>query len=259
MEQTKFNPFQTNALFDRHCDRWQLETDVAEMTLDVLEAGTYLPRFSGKEHPSDYAYRKAMSVPLDMCRDGVRIRVDNIWRTSPHRQIAQTRHAELIKRLIHDADGEGTTIDEFMRRAAWNYYVTGVDVVSQVTSGPEGAQIRTRADERRHNIRPYFMQFTPLQRYDWAVSGSGGILWARYCLGKAPAKDEFASAGKAATHFLTLTPTQWRKHKVVQIDGGRQPAWRRPRANTASADRPSSNCTTQSRRSPPRPGCRCRC
>ena len=223
MAETKFNPFQTGALFDRHCDRWQLETDVAEMTLDVLQSGKYLPRFSDKEHPSDYSYRKAMSVPLDMCRDGVRIRVDNIWRTPPRRQVGKTPFAELIKRLIYDADGEGTPLDEFMRRAAWNHYVTGVDIVTQVTSGPEGASIRTRADERRHNIRPYYMQFTPLQRYNWAVSGSGGILWARYCLGEAPAGDEFAHLHETATHFLTLTPTEWRRHRIVQADGGREP------------------------------------
>ena len=74
MSQRAFNPFRTGALYDRQRDRWQLETDVAEMTLDVLQAGTYLPKFSAREHPADYAYRRDMCVPLDMCRDGVRIR-----------------------------------------------------------------------------------------------------------------------------------------------------------------------------------------
>ncbi len=222
MAETEFNPFQTGALYNRHRDRWQLETDIAEMTLDVLAAGTYLPRFSDKEHLSDYAYRRAMSVPLDMCRDGVRIRVDNIWRTPPRREVPRTRHAELIRRLIHDADGDGTPLDEFMRRAAWNYYVTGADIVTQVTSSPEGVRIRSKADETRHNIRPYFVQFTPIQRYDWAVNGSGNFLWARYCLGEAPASDEFAAPRKAVTWFLTLTGAEWRRHQAIQADGSRE-------------------------------------
>ncbi len=218
MSESQFDPFQTGATFDRHRDRWQLETDVAEMTLDVLATGRYLPKFSAREHAVDYAYRRDMCVPLDMCRDGVRIRVDNIWRTAPRREIGRTRYAEMLTRLVHDADGDGTPLDEFLRRAAWNHYVTGVDIVTQVTSGPEDVPIRTRADERRFNVRPYFMQFTPLQRYHWAVNGSGNFIWVRYCLGEDPAPDETA-AGESATHFLTLTPTQWRKHKAVEAAG----------------------------------------
>jgi len=32
----EFNPFHENPLYRRHRARWQLETDAAEMTLDVL-------------------------------------------------------------------------------------------------------------------------------------------------------------------------------------------------------------------------------
>jgi len=219
MSETAFNPFETGALHNRHRDRWQLETDVAEMTLDVLASGAYLPRFSEREHPGDYAYRRGMSVPLDMCRDGVRIRVDNLWRTPPRREVRPGRWAALLDGLIHDADADGTPLDAFMRRAAWNHYVTGVDVVTQVTAVPEGARIRTRADERRHRVRPYFCQFSPLQRFDWAANGSGGFLWARYCLGERPAADE-AGGPPGATEFLTLTATEWRRHTAVRRRGG---------------------------------------
>jgi len=222
MSEPRFNPFETGAMYDRHRKRWQLETDIAEMTLDVLAAGTYLPRFSSREHPADYAYRRDMAVPLDMCRDGVRIRVDNIWRTAPRREIGPSPFAELLARLVHDADGDGTPLDDFMRRAVWNHYVTGVDIVTQVTRGPEGAEIRTRADERRHNVRPYFLQFTPLQRNDWAVNGSGNLVWVRYCLGQDPPTDEHLAA-EPATDFLTLTPSHWRKHRAIETEDGSEP------------------------------------
>ena len=82
-----YDPFHKGPLFSRHKARWRLETDAAEMTLDVLAAGVYLPRFSAHEHEDDYAYRRGMSVPLDMCCDGGRIRVDNLWRTPPKRSV----------------------------------------------------------------------------------------------------------------------------------------------------------------------------
>ena len=217
---TEFNPFHDGPLYQRHRARWQLETDAAEMTLDVLQAGTYLPKFSGHEHEDDYAYRRSMCVPLDMCRDGVRIRVDNLWRTPPQRAVAPaSRHRDILDPLIHDADGDGTPMDSFMRRALWNHYVTGVDIVTQVAEAPAGAEIRTRRDQLQHRVLPYFMQFTPLERPDWAVNGSRNIAWARYCLGRPAALDELtADEDRAtdATDFLTLWADGYRLWRAVR-------------------------------------------
>jgi hypothetical protein len=186
-----------------------MELDVSEFTLDVIRSGAYLDRFSDSEHEADYAYRVSMACPLDMCRDGVRIRVDNLWRTSPQRVIREGPHAELLRLLVADADGEGTSIDEFMRQACWDMYVTGCDLVTQMTAAPQG-QVRTRADERAAGVRPYFLRFGPLQRPDWAVSGSGHFTWARYCLGAEPAGDESGPADGAPVRFLTVAADQWR-------------------------------------------------
>ncbi len=212
-----FDPFATSPLHDRHRERWQLELDSSEFTLDVIESGRYLPPFSDREHPDDYAYRRSMCCPLDMCRDGVRIRVDNLWRTAPKRTVQPGKHATVISRLIADADGEGASLDAFMRGAAWDMYVTGTDIVTQVTAAAD-TPLRTVADERAAGIRPYFMRFGPLRRYDWAVNGSGGFLWARYCLGAEPRRDE-RSAGGGATRFLTLTADQWRTWRAAAATG----------------------------------------
>ena len=221
---TEFNPFHECPLYRRHQARWQLETDAAEMTLDVLQAGVYLPKFSAREHEDDYAYRRSMAVPLDMCRDGVRIRVDNLWRTPPKRTVEPaSRYRDLLGPLIHDADGEGTPLDDFMRRALWNSYVVGVDIVAQVADVPEGVEVRTRQDQARHRVRPYFMQFTPLERPEWAVNGSRGFAWARYCLGRQPAADELASEASeeaAVTDFLTLTADAWRLWRAQGAPAG---------------------------------------
>jgi len=219
-----FDPFHEGELHRRHKARWQLETDAAEMTLEVLQRGTYLPKLSSQEHEDDYAYRRSMSVPLDMCRDGVRIRVDNLWRTPPKRSVDPAgKYRDVIEPLVHNADGDGTSLDAFMRRALWNHYVTGVDIVTQVAEAPEGVEICTKRDQRKHRVQPYFMQFTPLERPDWAVNGSRNFLWVRYCLGRVVPSDELAGGqdGQApATDFLTLTADGYRLWRVEEQRSG---------------------------------------
>ncbi len=216
---TEFDPFQASPLYDRHAPRWQLELDVSEFTLDVVASGAYLRRFSDAEHPDDYAYRRSMCCPLDMCRDGVRIRVDNLWRTSPKRHIRPGKYAELLARLVADADGDGTPLDAFMQGACWDMYVTGVDIVTQVTAA-DGRQLETVADERAAGLRPYFMRFGPLQRPDWAVNGSGNFTWARYCLGAQPRADERDAGEAVVTHFLTLAADRWRRWRARRAADG---------------------------------------
>jgi len=216
---TSFDPFQTGPLYDLHRPRWQLELDASEFTLDVVRGGAYLRPFSDREHPDDFAYRRSMSCPLDMCRDGVRIRIDNLWRTAPKREIRPGKYADLISRLVHDADAEGTALDSLMRGACWDMYVTGVDIVTQVTNA-DGADLRTRADDLAAGIRPYFLRFSPLQRYDWATTGSGAFRWARYCLGVDPVGDERDAGGGGVTRFLTVTGTEWRLWRVLQATAG---------------------------------------
>ena len=214
-----FNPFGTAALYDRHAPRWRLELDASEFTLDVARDGEYLEPVSDAEHPDDYAYRKDMCCPLDMCRDGVRIRVDNLWRTAPKRLVRQGRYAELFNTLIHDADGDGTPLDAFMRDACWDMYVTGADIVTQMTAPPSVKPL-TRADEQAAGMRPYFMRMSPLQRYDWAVNGSGSLTWARYCLGTTPPADERDRRNANVTHFLTLKADEWRTWEATRPADG---------------------------------------
>ncbi len=212
---SKFDPATVGALYSQHAPRWQLELDVSEWTLDVISAGTYLPRFSDHEHADDYAYRRSMSCPLDMCRDGVRIRVDNLWRTPPKREV-QGKHVKLIQQLIDDADNDGTPLDTFMQGALWDHYVTGTDIVTQVTRAPLGEQsVITVADEQAAGIRPYFARFSPLERVDWATNGSGNFMWARYCLGVEPASDELIKGAKV-TRYLTYSRWAWRIWRVTE-------------------------------------------
>ena len=254
---TGFNPFQEGPLYQQHRARWQLETDAAEMTLDVLNAGRYLPKFSAQEHEDDYAYRRSMCVPLDMCRDGVRIRVDNLWRTPPKRSVDRSsKYRDIIEPLIHDADGDGTPLDAFMQRAVWNMYVTGVDIVTQVADAPEGADIQTRRDQARHRILPYFMQFTPLERLDWAVNGSRNFVWARYCLGRVPPQDELGAQvggqedpAPDVMDFLTLAATGYRLWRAAPSNdgdsGGEGPGAAEPAAGQLALLREGSHALGQ--------------
>jgi len=213
MTDTKFDPFKKSALYDTHAPRWEMEIDFSEMTPDLLDSGTYLPMFSDKEHENDYDYRTRMSCPLDMCRDAIRIRRDNLWRTSPKRTV-EGKYKDIIEQLIHDADGEGTTLNDFMRRAVWNMYTVGTDIVTQMTTPVADAKSTnsggTIADTTEAGLRPYFVQFVPTQRYWWAASGAGSVLAVRYCLGSVPVTDEQQQDAEDVTQFLSLEGSEWR-------------------------------------------------
>ena len=209
-----FDPFDKGSLYNTHKARWQLEQDFAEPTKDIFDAGTHLDRFSNDEKTEDYNYRTSMSVPLDMCQDAIRIRKDAILRTPPKREVeGKGQHAAIIQQLMDDADGDGTPLDDFMARVLYNYYSTGCDVATQMTSAPEDEKVKTEADVKRLGIRPFFLQFNPLQRYDWAVNGSRNFLWARYCLGEEAAEGEEAGSS-GLTQFLTLTKDGWIHRKA---------------------------------------------
>jgi len=207
----QFNPFKTGPLYDRHCPRWRMEIDFAEPTADVFAAGIHLAKFSAKEQDGDYDYRRSMSCPLDMIQDAINVRVENIWRKPVQRDYTGSPYAAIIEGLVHDADGDGTTLDNFMRGVLWAYYVSGCDIVTQMTASRLDRPIATRADEQEAGLRPYWLRCIPLDRYDWATTGSGSFLWARYCLGMLPRTDE-QGADEQITEFLTLTGTEWRRH-----------------------------------------------
>lgn len=219
-ETPKFDPFQTGALYDQHSPRWDLEQDFAEPVLDTFAAGKHLPRFSDKEKQHDYSYRCSMSAPLDMCADAIRIRMANIFRTAPQRDIGG-KHKAIIDRLVDDADNDGTTLEVFMRRALYHHYSTGCDILTQMSAAPDGMEIKTKADEIEAGLKPYFLQFNPLQRFDWATNGSGNFIWARYCLGEEVADSE-DSGSEGWTKFLSLSRNEWilRRARHEMTDDG---------------------------------------
>ena len=152
----EWSPFNKCTLYDLHKAGWELCLDASEWTYDVIASGYHLPKFSTKEHQADYDYRVSMSAPLDMCRDAVRIRCDNIWRTPPSREVDDASpYRAILDQLVADADNEGTSLDDFMSALLWQYYVTGVDVVTQMTAAPDGEEILTLADQKAAGLRPY--------------------------------------------------------------------------------------------------------
>jgi hypothetical protein len=84
-------------------------------------------------------------------------------------------------------------------------------------------EIRTRHDQTVHSVLPYFMQFTPLERPDWAVNGSRNLVWGRYGLGRPAAQDELAAGQDASadvTDFLTLTAGGYRLWRATRGPAG---------------------------------------
>jgi len=210
---TDFDPSATCGTYDELCESWRLNRDFAEMHLSTLADGAYLDEFGGtaSEPATQYAKRKTWSLALDHCQDMIALRVDNIFRTPPKRIYDRSPHRDLIRSLLADVDGGGTRMDAFMRRALVQYYINGVDIVVDKAQAP--AEPANQAQEARLGLRPYLHAFGPLERVDWAVDHAGKYLWARYCLGEAPANDEWSGA-TGLTQYLTITPDEWRLYEV---------------------------------------------
>jgi len=208
-ETDTFNPSTPGALRAKHGPRWQLEEDFAQNTLDILDSGRNLRKYEAEE-AANYAYRVHMSCPLDMIPDALAIREDNLFRDPPAREYEGSKYADLIGKLVADADGEGTSLNRFMRRALWARNSMGVDIVTQMTAAPEGMEIRSKADETNAGLRPFWLQFTALQKVDWATTGSNIYQWVRYSLGEIPAPSE-KDGPPGIRQFLTLTPETWTK------------------------------------------------
>ena len=206
-ESEKFNPSKPGTLRALHGPRWQLEQDFAQPTLDMLESGRNLRKFEDEEAP-DYEYRKYMSCPLDMIPDALTIRQDNIFRELPVRHFEKSKYKELIETLISDADGDGTPLNEFMRRALWQRNAIGVDIVTQMTSAD--VEVVSVQDAKDAGLRPFWLQFSSRQKVDWATKGSGIYRWVRYSLGAMPSPSEKRPA-PGVMQFLTLTPETWQK------------------------------------------------
>jgi hypothetical protein len=213
-----FDPATQNDLYKTFQPGWTANRDFAEMHEHVLREGTYLEEFGGRaaESPAQYHLRKAMSAAVDLCRDLIDVRVDNLFRTEPVRTFADSPYAAQIEAFCRDVDGGGTSLTDFMRQACWAHYVNGVDIVVDKDRG--NLPPRSRADEAA--LRVFLHRFSPLERYDWACDHAGRYQWARYALGATARADErgrHADAGQ----FLTVTRRGWRLYTVFR--DGRTP------------------------------------
>ena len=210
---TDFDPSATSSTYTELQDSWELNCDFAEMHLKTLSDGTYLDEFGHKasEPTAQYAKRKRWSLALDHCQELIGLRADNIFRTPPKRIYDQSPHRDLIRTLLSDVDGGGTSMNDFMRRVLVMYYTNGVDIV--VDKAGSDIEPANQAQEVRLGLRPYLHAFGPLDRVDWAVDHAGKYLWARYCLGEVPPADEWSGA-TGVTKYLTVTPNEWRLYEV---------------------------------------------
>ena len=208
------DPRETNTIYDDKYDEWTCNIDFAEMPLKTLRDGEYLDEFGGKaaEAASQYNLRKQMSMTWDLAADLIDMRVQELWRTLPARDYAESKYKREIEAFLADVDGGGTAIDGFMRDITRLVHINGVDVLvdrEQTITDPV-----SRADEKAQAI---VTAYTPIERLDWDTDHAGNFNWVRFDAGAVGTVDEDDTGGEQ--RYITYTKDAWRVYLVSAEKG----------------------------------------
>ncbi len=210
---TDFDPSAQNGLYETFEDDWTANRDFAEMHPHILTSGDYLDKFDAEEAASQYNWRKANALSFDCIADVINIRVSNLFRAAPTRMFDDSPYAKMIEAFLADVDGDGTSMDDFMRRAVRQQYVNGVDILVD-REAIDGLPLN-RAQESESRV--YLQAFTPLERFDWSCSPSGAYSFARYFLGSPIAQGELDDTS-GIHEYLTYDSSAWYRYRVEDVE-----------------------------------------
>lgn len=139
---------------------------------------------------------------------------------------------EPLKVFWKRATNNGLTIDDFMRQVSKRTSQFGrIGIVVDNSQPLDGAEVKTRADEKKANIKTYAYIVGPQQLLDYSFDDNGRLQWVLiHELGRDDA-DPFSSSGKAIHRFRLWTKTDWtlyeerrmgttKKSKIVKVGEG---------------------------------------
>lgn len=117
--------------------------------------------------------------------------------------------SEAVKRFWKAATMNGSPIQEFMKRVSNRGSVFGrIWIVVDMTRAP--GVIRTKADQRKANVRPYAYILTPLEVLDLAYGDDGMLEWALNFETRRDDKSPLYSSKAVKSRFRLWTRTETR-------------------------------------------------
>lgn len=83
------------------------------------------------------------------------------------------------KDFCYDVDGQGNTIDRYMKRAT--YWTLGFGMTHHLVDLPRIEQApRSRAEQTAMNLRPYYAMYLPMDLVNWEVDQYQRFKWVRF-------------------------------------------------------------------------------
>lgn len=79
-----------------------------------------------------------------------------------------------------NVDRQGTPIDRFMAEVGRWAFIFGHSVVLVDLPRLKDAQLRSEADRLKHNVRPYFSLYSPVDVTNWDEDHEGKLHWIRF-------------------------------------------------------------------------------
>jgi len=123
---------------------------------------TYLPQHA-YESDAQYEIRKDRATYRNFAKPVTGVFLSAVWRKPPKRELPP-----VLDTLIEDVDLQGNSANQFFKEQDKQAGVKGVRfILVDSTKAPEGSEIKTEADSKALNLRPYFVYVDALNLIDW--------------------------------------------------------------------------------------------
>jgi len=163
-------PNYANPAYVRMAPRWQLVEDIRAGTIAIRQKRQfYLPRFEA-ETIEDWQARVGMTFVMDHYATTITEHVGLVFAVPP--KLGQDVPAKIVA-LTEDIDGEGNHLDVFAETALDNALHQGHCVL--FTDYPVADHIKTKADEKTAQVRPYVTLYRASDVLSWRTVTVGGV------------------------------------------------------------------------------------
>jgi len=168
-----------------------------------------------RETKEDYQRRLNRVVYTNYCEAVITIFTSYLFSGKP--PIMRDLSVPGVNDFYADVDERGATMQDFMEDVATDAQIFGMVGVT-VDLPKTDVEIRTEADARANNIRPYLRSYDSPSITNWSVDASGKLNWVRLKESKRDDADPFAKIKKDAAIYRTLTREEW----YIHDEGGKE-------------------------------------
>lgn len=155
--------------FTAQKENYQKWRDFCEGGDRIEKNDKYLPQHP-YESDAQYKIRKVLATYKNHAKPIVTVFTSSVWRKKPVRKDLP----EDMESFKKDIDNLGTSADMFFKTADQKAAEEGLCfILVDATKAPEGAEIKTQKDSKKHNIRPYLVPVSVLSVISWGFDENG--------------------------------------------------------------------------------------